>query len=93
MIEVNLYKLFFYLNRIQVKISSFLLSTYSRCLFLSLEFTFAFCIIVVVINPDTLFIFQVFVANPNKTHEIKIILAKNCEKLLDLLRNLSVGKG
>ncbi|XP_048499396.1 uncharacterized protein LOC104890521 isoform X3 [Beta vulgaris subsp. vulgaris] len=38
-------------------------------------------------------IFKVFVANPNKTHEIKIILAKNCEKLLDLLRSLSVGKG
>uniref|UniRef100_A0A803L4Y3 Calcium-binding protein 39 n=1 Tax=Chenopodium quinoa TaxID=63459 RepID=A0A803L4Y3_CHEQI len=38
-------------------------------------------------------IFKVFVANPNKTHDIKIILAKNCEKLLDLLRSLSVGKG
>ncbi|XP_074320989.1 uncharacterized protein LOC141657604 [Silene latifolia] len=38
-------------------------------------------------------IFKVFVANPNKTHEIKIILAKNCEKLLDLLRSLSIGKG
>ncbi|KAK9692007.1 hypothetical protein RND81_09G234600 [Saponaria officinalis] len=38
-------------------------------------------------------IFKVFVANPNKTHEIKIILAKNCEKLLDLLQNLSIGKG
>uniref|UniRef100_A0A803KNG3 Calcium-binding protein 39 n=1 Tax=Chenopodium quinoa TaxID=63459 RepID=A0A803KNG3_CHEQI len=36
---------------------------------------------------------KVFVANPNKTHDIKIILAKNCEKLLDLLRSLSVGKG
>lgn len=38
-------------------------------------------------------IFKVFVANPNKTQEIKIILAKNCERLLDLLRSLSVGKG
>ncbi|KAK9673225.1 hypothetical protein RND81_12G154500 [Saponaria officinalis] len=38
-------------------------------------------------------IFKVFVANPNKTHEIKIILSKNCEKLLELLRSLSMGKG
>ncbi|XVF28476.1 hypothetical protein REPUB_Repub15cG0032500 [Reevesia pubescens] len=37
-------------------------------------------------------IFKVFVANPNKPREIKIILAKNHEKLLDLLQNLS-GKG
>ncbi|KAH9621384.1 hypothetical protein KSS87_007198 [Heliosperma pusillum] len=36
---------------------------------------------------------RVFVANPNKTHEIKIILSKNCEKLLDLLNSLSMGKG
>ncbi|KAK8623837.1 hypothetical protein V6N13_065200 [Hibiscus sabdariffa] len=35
-------------------------------------------------------IFKVFVANPNKPREIKIILAKNHEKLVDLLRNLSV---
>lgn len=38
-------------------------------------------------------IFKVFVANPHKTQEIKIILAKNCDRLLDLLRSLSVGKG
>ncbi|XP_022722534.1 calcium-binding protein 39-like [Durio zibethinus] len=37
-------------------------------------------------------IFKVFVANPNKPREIRIILAKNHEKLLDLLQNLS-GKG
>ncbi|KAK8681036.1 hypothetical protein V6N13_053443 [Hibiscus sabdariffa] len=37
-------------------------------------------------------IFKVFVANPNKPREIKIILAKNHEKLLELLQNLS-GKG
>ncbi|GMH20020.1 hypothetical protein Nepgr_021861 [Nepenthes gracilis] len=38
-------------------------------------------------------IFKVFVANPNKSQEIKIILAKNHDKLLDLLHSLSVGKG
>ncbi|XP_027333567.1 calcium-binding protein 39 isoform X4 [Abrus precatorius] len=38
-------------------------------------------------------IFKVFVANPNKPREVKIILAKNQEKLLELLRNLSPGKG
>ncbi|GAB2295122.1 hypothetical protein Dimus_038342 [Dionaea muscipula] len=38
-------------------------------------------------------IFKVFVANPNKSQEIKIILAKNHEKLLDVLGSLSVGKG
>ncbi|GAB4843500.1 hypothetical protein Ancab_013461, partial [Ancistrocladus abbreviatus] len=38
-------------------------------------------------------IFKVFVANPNKPQEIKIILAKNHEKLLELLRSLSIGKG
>ncbi|TYH01702.1 hypothetical protein ES288_A09G081100v1 [Gossypium darwinii] len=37
-------------------------------------------------------IFKVFVANPNKPREIKIILAKNHEKLLELLNSLS-GKG
>ena len=36
---------------------------------------------------------QVFVANPNKPREVKIILAKNREKLLELLQNLSPGKG
>ncbi|PSR85179.1 Calcium-binding protein [Actinidia chinensis var. chinensis] len=38
-------------------------------------------------------IFKVFVANPNKPREIKVILAKNHERLLDLLQNLSPGKG
>ncbi|KAF7813715.1 calcium-binding protein 39 [Senna tora] len=38
-------------------------------------------------------IFKVFVANPNKPREIKIILSKNREKLLELLNNLSPGKG
>ncbi|KAL9256847.1 Calcium-binding protein 39-like protein [Drosera capensis] len=38
-------------------------------------------------------IFKVFVANPNKSQEIKIILAKNHEKLLDLLNGLSIPKG
>ncbi|XP_057440041.1 uncharacterized protein LOC130731866 [Lotus japonicus] len=38
-------------------------------------------------------IFKVFVANPNKPQEIKIILGKNKEKLLELLHNLSPGKG
>ncbi|XP_021904965.1 calcium-binding protein 39 isoform X1 [Carica papaya] len=38
-------------------------------------------------------IFKVFVANPNKPREVKVILAKNHEKLLDLLKNLSGGKG
>ncbi|KAG4939237.1 hypothetical protein JHK82_044963 [Glycine max] len=38
-------------------------------------------------------IFKVFVANPNKPREVKIILLKNQEKLLDLLHNLSPGKG
>ena len=32
-------------------------------------------------------------ANPNKPREIKVILAKNHERLLDLLQNLSPGKG
>lgn len=39
------------------------------------------------------YLFQVFVANPNKPQEVKVILAKNHEKLLELLHNLSVGKG
>ncbi|XP_050240329.1 uncharacterized protein LOC126689247 isoform X2 [Quercus robur] len=38
-------------------------------------------------------IFKVFVANPNKPREVKVILAKNHEKLLELLHNLSPGKG
>ncbi|KAB2625303.1 calcium-binding protein 39-like [Pyrus ussuriensis x Pyrus communis] len=38
-------------------------------------------------------IFKVFVANPNKPREVKLILAKNHEKLTDLLQNLSAGKG
>ncbi|KAG6593927.1 Calcium-binding protein 39, partial [Cucurbita argyrosperma subsp. sororia] len=38
-------------------------------------------------------IFKVFVANPNKPREIKVIVAKNHEKLLELLHNLSPGKG
>ncbi|XP_057956747.1 uncharacterized protein LOC131150174 isoform X2 [Malania oleifera] len=38
-------------------------------------------------------IFKVFVANPNKPPEIKVILAKNHERLLTLLHNLSGGKG
>ncbi|KAJ7980163.1 Calcium-binding protein 39-like [Quillaja saponaria] len=37
-------------------------------------------------------IFKVFVANPNKPREIKVILAKNHERLLELLHNLSGGK-
>ncbi|OIV95877.1 hypothetical protein TanjilG_06853 [Lupinus angustifolius] len=36
---------------------------------------------------------RVFVANPNKPRDVKIILAKNKEKLLELLQNLSPGKG
>ncbi|XP_042064712.1 calcium-binding protein 39-like isoform X2 [Salvia splendens] len=36
---------------------------------------------------------KVFVANPNKPRDIKLILAKNHEKLLALLQNLSPGKG
>lgn len=36
---------------------------------------------------------QVFVANPNKPHEIKVILSKNHEKLVSLLHDLSGGKG
>ncbi|XP_010052020.2 calcium-binding protein 39 isoform X1 [Eucalyptus grandis] len=38
-------------------------------------------------------IFKVFVANPNKPPEIKVILSKNHEKLVSLLHNLSGGKG
>ncbi|KAK9289150.1 hypothetical protein L1049_017623 [Liquidambar formosana] len=38
-------------------------------------------------------IFKIFVANPNKPREIKVILAKNNEKLVTLLHNLSAGKG
>ncbi|RAL44300.1 hypothetical protein DM860_015660 [Cuscuta australis] len=38
-------------------------------------------------------IFKVFVANPNKPKEIKVILAKNHERLLELLHSLSTGKG
>ncbi|XP_034930404.1 uncharacterized protein [Populus alba] len=38
-------------------------------------------------------IFKVFVANPSKPREVKMILAKNHEKLLELLLNLSAGKG
>ncbi|XP_024462888.2 uncharacterized protein LOC7469102 isoform X2 [Populus trichocarpa] len=37
-------------------------------------------------------IFKVFVANPSKPREVKMILAKNREKLLELLLNLSAGK-
>ncbi|CAJ2658522.1 unnamed protein product [Trifolium pratense] len=37
-------------------------------------------------------IFKIFVANPNKPREVKIILGKNKEKLLELLHNLSPGK-
>ncbi|KAG5104923.1 hypothetical protein JHK82_041893 [Glycine max] len=36
---------------------------------------------------------QVFIANPNKPREVKIILSKNLEKPLELLHNLSPGKG
>ncbi|BFG15264.1 hypothetical protein CerSpe_015380 [Prunus speciosa] len=38
-------------------------------------------------------IFKIFVANPNKPREVKVILAKNHEKLRELLENLSAGKG
>ncbi|KAL8524819.1 hypothetical protein ACS0TY_014435 [Phlomoides rotata] len=38
-------------------------------------------------------IFKVFVANPNKPRDIKVILAKNHERLLELLHSLSPGKG
>ncbi|CAA2986732.1 calcium-binding 39 [Olea europaea subsp. europaea] len=38
-------------------------------------------------------IFKVFVANPSKPREIRIILAKNREKLLALLHDLSPGRG
>nr|XP_043627218.1 calcium-binding protein 39 [Erigeron canadensis] len=38
-------------------------------------------------------IFKIFVANPHKPREIKVILAKNHERLLELLNNLSAGKG
>lgn len=46
----------------------------------------------VVIVPSPMFT-QVFVANPNKPRDVKIILAKNRVKLLELLRNLSPAKG
>lgn len=36
---------------------------------------------------------QIFVANPNKPRDVKIILGKNQGKLLGLLHNLSPGKG
>nr|POF16229.1 calcium-binding protein 39 [Quercus suber] len=42
---------------------------------------------------DAFSTFKVFVANPNKPREVKVILAKNNEKLLELLHNLSPGKG
>nr|AFK34649.1 unknown [Medicago truncatula] len=38
-------------------------------------------------------IFKIFVANPNKPRDVKIILGKNKGKLLELLHNLSPGKG
>ncbi|EPS69534.1 hypothetical protein M569_05231, partial [Genlisea aurea] len=38
-------------------------------------------------------IFKVFVANPNKPGDIKVILAKNHDKLVELLTSLSPGKG
>ncbi|WCJ23617.1 Mo25 family protein [Euphorbia peplus] len=38
-------------------------------------------------------IFKVFVANPNKPREVKLILTKNSAGLVELLDNLSVGKG
>ncbi|CAL1397008.1 unnamed protein product [Linum trigynum] len=38
-------------------------------------------------------IFKVFVANPNKPQEVKMILARNHEKLVELLIDLTVGKG
>ncbi|CAN6806244.1 unnamed protein product [Brassica oleracea] len=36
---------------------------------------------------------KIFVANPNKPQEVKIILARNHKKLLELLHNLSSSKG
>lgn len=46
-------------------------------------------------NVEAIFpiLLQVFVANPNKPREIKVILAKNHEKLMELLHDLSPGKG
>lgn len=38
-------------------------------------------------------IFKLFAANPKKPQDIKLILAKNHEKLIALLRDLSPGKG
>ncbi|KAJ4955812.1 hypothetical protein NE237_012595 [Protea cynaroides] len=46
-----------------------------------------------IIKISAFHIFKVFVANPNKTREIIFILTKNQEKLLELLRNLSLGTG
>ncbi|KAB5545440.1 hypothetical protein DKX38_013552 [Salix brachista] len=43
-------------------------------------------------HPHPLFFSSVFVANPSKPREVKMILAKNHEKLLELLHNLSAGK-
>ncbi|KAL0434508.1 UNVERIFIED_CONTAM: Calcium-binding protein 39 [Sesamum latifolium] len=45
------------------------------------------------VSSDAFATFKIFVANPNKPQDIKIILAKNHEKLLALLQNLSPGKG
>lgn len=45
------------------------------------------------IQTSAFHIFKVFVANPNKPREIKVILSKNHEKLLELLHDLSAGKG
>lgn len=50
-------------------------------------------ILLLFLNSPYAMYLQVFVANPNKPREIKVILAKNHEKLLQLLENLSVGKG
>lgn len=48
------------------------------------------CVLLIV--PILLYL-QVFVANPNKPREIKVILSKNHEKLVSLLHDLSGGKG
>lgn len=48
------------------------------------------CVLLIVL---ILLYLQVFVANPNKPREIKVILSKNHEKLVSLLHDLSGGKG
>jgi len=67
-------------------------SNFWTSILLMSRFSFFFFLKKYILQHNILFI-QVFVANPHKPREVKLILAKNQEKLLELLHNLSPGKG